>query len=122
MRAAVGRVHGGCAGASSFPSPASGIGRRRACVLEQPKPSAGRSVFALRRRPRNARACTGSASRTPNPLAASSRPAHRQPVVTSIATAATRPRHSSAQRPRRSRSAVKRSSTTSPLSGSSTPA
>ena len=49
-----------------------------------------------------------------------SRQTQRQPVVASIATAATRPCHCSAQRPRPSRSGAKRSSTTSLLSGSST--
>ena len=52
----------------------------------------------------------------------SSRQTQRQPVVASIATAASRPRHSSAQRARLSRSAEKRASTTSPPSGSSTAA
>ena len=81
-----------------------------------------RSVFALRRRPSRPRVCTGSASRMSKPCAESSRQTQRQPVVASIATAATRPRHSSAQRARLSRSAENRSSTTSPLSGSNTAA
>jgi hypothetical protein len=84
--------------------------------------ASSRSVFALRRRPSNARTCTGSASRTSKPRAESSRQTQRQPVVASIATATTLPCHSSAQRARLSRSAEKRASTTSPPSGSSTAA
>jgi hypothetical protein len=84
--------------------------------------ASSRSVFALRRRPNSARTCTGSASRTSKPCLDSSRQTQRQPVVASIATAATRPCHSSAHRARLSRSAEKRASITSPLSGSSTAA
>jgi hypothetical protein len=59
------------------------------------KRSSSRSVLALCRRPSRARVCTGSARRTSKPLATSSRHTQRQPVVASIATAATPPRHRS---------------------------
>jgi hypothetical protein len=91
---------------------------------QQPRQPARVETVGLRvrRRPSSARACTGSARSTSKPSASSLRQTHRQPVVASIATAETRPRPSSVQRVRLSRSAEKRASTTSPLSGSSTAA
>jgi hypothetical protein len=80
------------------------------------------SVFARLIRPRSAFACAGSTRRTSKPCALSSRHTQRQPLVASIATAASLPCSGIAHSSSSSRVAPKRRSLVSPLSTSNTAA
>jgi hypothetical protein len=84
--------------------------------------ASSRSVFPRSSRPRSAFACAGSARRTSNPRAFSSRHTYRQPIVASIATAASLPPSGIAHSSRSSRVAPKRRSLISPVSTSNTAA